>query len=51
VFLIRAAGRSSAEILSELDRRLGNDAATERGETVAALRDIALLRLEQVVTG
>ncbi len=49
VFLIRAAGRSSAEILSELERRLGNDAATERGETVAALRDIALLRLGQVV--
>jgi 2-oxo-4-hydroxy-4-carboxy-5-ureidoimidazoline decarboxylase len=49
VFLIRAAGRSSAEILSELERRLGNDDATEREETVTALRDIALLRLEQVV--
>ena len=35
VFLIRAAGRSSAEILAELDRRLGNDDATERAETVA----------------
>lgn len=49
VFLIRAAGRSSAEILSELERRLGNDTETERGETVAALRDIALIRLGQVV--
>ena len=49
MFLIRAAGRSSAEILAELDRRLGNDDATEREETVTALRDIALLRLDQVV--
>ena len=50
VFLIRAAGRNSAEILSELERRLHNDDATERVETVTALRDIALLRLEQVVS-
>jgi 2-oxo-4-hydroxy-4-carboxy-5-ureidoimidazoline decarboxylase len=49
VFLIRAAGRSSAEILAELRRRLGNDDATEREETVRALRDIAVLRLEQVI--
>ncbi len=49
VFLIRAAGRSSAEILAELERRLGNDDVTERGETVTALRDIALLRLEGLV--
>ncbi len=50
VFLIRAAGRDSDEILAELERRLGNDDATERRETVAELRHIALLRLEQVVT-
>jgi 2-oxo-4-hydroxy-4-carboxy-5-ureidoimidazoline decarboxylase len=49
VFLIRAAGRSSNEILAELRRRLSNDDETERGETVAALRDIALLRLKDVV--
>jgi 2-oxo-4-hydroxy-4-carboxy-5-ureidoimidazoline decarboxylase len=49
VFLIRAAGRSSSEILAELRRRLGNDDATERAETVAALREIALLRLKEVV--
>ena len=49
VFLIRAAGRSSSEILAELQRRLGNDDATEREETVRALRDIAVLRLQQVV--
>lgn len=49
VFLIRAAGRTSAEILAELQRRLGNDDDTERDETVRALRDIAVLRLQQVV--
>ena len=46
VFLIRAAGRNAEEILAELDRRLGNDDATELGETVENLREIALLRLE-----
>ncbi len=46
VFLIRAAGRSGEEILAELDRRLGNDDAAERTETVDNLRQIALLRLE-----
>jgi len=49
VFLIRAAGRGSSELLAELHRRLGNDDATEREETVRALRDIAVLRLRQVV--
>ena len=46
VFLIRAAGRDAEQILAELDRRLGNDDATERAETVDNLRQIALLRLE-----
>jgi 2-oxo-4-hydroxy-4-carboxy-5-ureidoimidazoline decarboxylase len=49
VFLIRAAGRSGAEILAELERRLANDAAAERAETVDNLRQIALLRLEGMV--
>lgn len=49
VFLIRAAGRGSSEILAELTRRLGNDEATERAETVTQLREIAVLRLVQVV--
>ncbi len=49
VFLIRAAGRSASEILTELDRRLENDAAAERLETITALREIALLRLDKVV--
>jgi urate oxidase len=46
VFLIRAAGRDAEEILGELDRRLRNDDATERAETVDNLRQIALMRLE-----
>jgi 2-oxo-4-hydroxy-4-carboxy-5-ureidoimidazoline decarboxylase len=49
VFLIRAAGRSAPEILAELQRRLGNDEPTERAETVTQLREIAVLRLGEVV--
>ena len=49
VFLIRAARRSSSEILAELRRRLDNDDDTERAETAAALREIALLRLKDVM--
>ena len=49
VFLIRASGRSPEEMLAELRRRLGNDDETERAETVAALREIALLRLKDVM--
>ena len=50
VFLIRAAGRSAAQILAELTRRLDNDDDAERVETVTQLREIALLRLRQVVS-
>lgn len=50
VFLIRAAGRDAEEILAELTRRLDNDDATEREETVTQLREIALLRLEGMVS-
>ncbi len=49
VFLIRAAGRSSGEILAECERRLGNDDEAERAETIEQLTQIALLRLEQVI--
>lgn len=51
VFLIRAAGRSRAEILSELERRLANDDATELRETAEQLRDIAVLRIRAVFSG
>lgn len=46
IFLIRAAGRSSAEVLEQLTIRLGNDPATETAVVAGQLREIALLRLE-----
>ncbi len=49
VFLIRAAGRAADEVLAELDRRLANDDAAERAETVDNLRQIAILRLEKAI--
>jgi OHCU decarboxylase len=49
VFLIRAAGRSAAEILAELRRRLRNEPADEIAEVAIQLREIALLRLELLV--
>jgi 2-oxo-4-hydroxy-4-carboxy-5-ureidoimidazoline decarboxylase len=51
VFLIRAAGRGPAEILTELDRRLGNDPAAERAETTGQLAEITRLRVEGLVSG
>jgi 2-oxo-4-hydroxy-4-carboxy-5-ureidoimidazoline decarboxylase len=49
VFLIRAKGRDSGEILAELDRRLGNDRRAEVEEVAGQLREIAVLRLEEVL--
>ena len=46
VFLIRAAGRSLSEILSEARRRLTNPPEDERREVAEQLRQIAVLRLE-----
>lgn len=48
VFLIRAAGRSRADILAELHRRLELDAGTEIGIVASELRDIALIRIPQL---
>lgn len=45
VFLIRAAGRTRAEILHELERRLALDDDTELAIVGEQLREIALLRL------
>lgn len=50
VFIIRAAGRDAPEVLAELERRLRNDEATERAETVEQLREIALVRLREAVS-
>ncbi|MDM4762856.1 2-oxo-4-hydroxy-4-carboxy-5-ureidoimidazoline decarboxylase [Galbitalea sp. SE-J8] len=46
VFIIRAAGRSRAEILAELERRLALDPADELPIVGEQLVEIALLRLE-----
>ena len=50
VFLIRAAGRSSTEILEKLQTRLGNDPDTEDEVVADQLRQIALVRLAGVVS-
>lgn len=50
IFLIRAAGRSASEILSELSRRLDNSVASEKKEVAQQLAAIALLRLQQEVS-
>jgi 2-oxo-4-hydroxy-4-carboxy-5-ureidoimidazoline decarboxylase len=48
VFIIRAAGRTRAEILDELTRRLELDNDIELQVVGEQLRDIALLRLEKL---
>jgi len=48
IFIIRAAGRSRAEILSELERRLTLAPDEEVSIVGEQLRDIALLRLEKL---
>lgn len=50
VFLIRAAGRDTGAILAELERRLGNDPATERAEATGQLAEITALRVREVLT-
>ncbi len=49
VYLIRAAGRSPAEMLAALQRRLDNDPETERGEVTRQLAEITRLRVERLV--
>lgn len=51
VFLIRAAGRSRAEILSELQRRLTLDDAAEAATVASELHDITMLRLASLYPG
>jgi OHCU decarboxylase len=51
IFLIRAKGRTRAEILAELDRRLHLGDAEELATVGDQLREIALLRLETMFGG
>ena len=50
VFLIRAAGRSAEEMLTELHRRLGNSPEAERVEVTEQLAQITALRVRGLVT-
>ena len=50
VFLIRASGRSPAEMLAELERRLANDEETERAEVTEQLAQITGLRVKALVS-
>ncbi|MBC3762262.1 2-oxo-4-hydroxy-4-carboxy-5-ureidoimidazoline decarboxylase [Quadrisphaera oryzae] len=50
VFLVRAAGLSSEEVLAALEARLANDAAAELEVAGDQLRQIALLRLQAALT-
>ena len=49
IYLVRAMGRSSEEILSILEARLGNDLDTEKTIVHQNLCEIALLRLENII--
>jgi 2-oxo-4-hydroxy-4-carboxy-5-ureidoimidazoline decarboxylase len=50
VFLIRAAGRTAPEILQALKERLENTPAEEDTIVAQQLREIAVLRLEGLIT-
>jgi 2-oxo-4-hydroxy-4-carboxy-5-ureidoimidazoline decarboxylase len=50
VFLIRAAGRTAPEILQALNERLANSPADEDTIVAQQLREIAVLRLEGLIT-
>ncbi|WP_370517435.1 2-oxo-4-hydroxy-4-carboxy-5-ureidoimidazoline decarboxylase [Pseudactinotalea sp. HY160] len=50
VFLIRAAGRTAEEILAELERRMTHTPETERRVAAEQLREIAVLRLEGLLS-
>jgi 2-oxo-4-hydroxy-4-carboxy-5-ureidoimidazoline decarboxylase len=46
---VRAAGRTPAQILDEVERRLGNDPESEQREVVDQLAQITRLRLEKLL--
>jgi 2-oxo-4-hydroxy-4-carboxy-5-ureidoimidazoline decarboxylase len=51
IFIVCAPGKSGAEILETLRRRLHNDAATELREAAEQQRQITRLRLERWMAG
>lgn len=50
VFLIAASGRTAAEVLHELRRRIGNDSAKELEVAAGEQRKITRLRLERLLS-
>ena len=50
VFLIRASGRTPAEMLAELRRRLDNDDETEHAEVTEQLAQITAIRVRELVS-
>jgi 2-oxo-4-hydroxy-4-carboxy-5-ureidoimidazoline decarboxylase len=50
VFLIRASGRSPEEMLTELRRRLRNDAESEHAEVIEQLAQITGIRVLELVS-
>ncbi|MDP9989188.1 2-oxo-4-hydroxy-4-carboxy-5-ureidoimidazoline decarboxylase [Arthrobacter oryzae] len=50
VFLIRAAGRTAPEILAALNQRLSNSPEEEDSIVAQQLREIAVLRLEGLIS-
>ncbi len=50
IYLVRAAGRSAAEMLDLLEHRLTNDPTTELGVTKTQLVEIATLRLKALIS-
>lgn len=46
IFLVRASGRTSEQMLEQLQERLENDPETELAVTAGQLREIAALRLK-----
>lgn len=49
IYLVRARGRTGAELLGLLEERLANDPATELAVTTQQLREIAVLRVAELV--
>lgn len=50
IYLVRAKGRTGAELLELLEQRLGNDPDTELETTKGQLAEIAVLRLRALMT-
>jgi OHCU decarboxylase len=50
IFIVSASGRSGADLLGELERRLGNEPGDELREAVEEQRKITALRLDKLTT-